>query len=89
MDEFATSSGCGLDAEDFYSCHWFSESLSLCSLSFALAFPAVLEGCYCASLHDIVGNIGPCLALKLPSSQGTPSLCLPRVLSPFSALSQL
>lgn len=61
----------------------------MCLLSFAVAFPAVLESCHCASLHDILGNIGPCLALKLPPRQGTPSLFLPRVLSPFSPPSQL
>lgn len=57
----------------------------MCLLSFVLAFLVVLESCHCAPLHDILGNIGLCLPLKLQPSQETPSLCLSGFLSPFSA----
>lgn len=83
LDEFATSSSCGLCAGDFPSATG-SSRLSMCLLSFPLVSPAVLGGRQCPFLCDILGNWSlPCP--QTSPSQRTSSLCLSRVLSPFSA----
>lgn len=68
----SVSSSCGLDAEDFHPATG-SLGLSLHSLSFLFAFPAVLLGCQPPVSHASLASTAPSLCLQAFCKTGNAS----------------